>query len=60
MPWGEDAGAAEELSERLAGLGARSIALKADLAAPSAAGTVLDRARSALGPVTARVRPPRS
>ncbi|MGC0328418.1 3-oxoacyl-[acyl-carrier protein] reductase [Streptomyces sp. SAI-170] len=55
MPWGEDTGAAEELSGRLAGLGARCVAVEADLTAPAAPEAVLDRAGSALGPVTALV-----
>ncbi|MFE1546348.1 SDR family oxidoreductase [Streptomyces sp. NPDC058718] len=56
MPWGPDHGAPEELSARLAEVGARAVALEADLTDPDAAAAVLDGVGAALGrPVTALV-----
>lgn len=56
MPWGQDRGAPEELSARLADAGAGAVALEADLTDPAAAAAVLDGAGAAFGrPVTALV-----
>ncbi len=55
MPWGRDADAAARLGDRLADLGARSLAVEADLADPEAPGAVFDTVERELGPVTALV-----
>ncbi|MFE3456819.1 SDR family oxidoreductase [Nocardiopsis aegyptia] len=55
MDWGIEEGAAEATTRALAGLGAASAAIEADLADPGAPAAVLDAAEERLGPVTALV-----
>ncbi len=55
MPWGRDTDAAARLGERLTALGARSLAVEADLADPAAPAALFDTVQRELGPVTALV-----
>ncbi|WP_425428840.1 SDR family oxidoreductase [Streptomyces sparsogenes] len=55
MPWGDQPEAAGELRERLGGLGARSMAIEADLSDPSVPAELFDAVEKELGQVTALV-----
>ena len=55
MPWGADRSTPAEVCERLAAVGARSVAVEADLEAPGTARAVFDEVEPGLGPVTALV-----
>ncbi|MFI8420821.1 SDR family oxidoreductase [Streptomyces sp. NPDC085479] len=55
MPWGAEAGAPEAMARALAEHGARTAAVEADLAEPSAAERVFDEVERRLGGVTALV-----
>ncbi|GHE68877.1 short-chain dehydrogenase [Streptomyces longispororuber] len=55
MEWGVEAGAAEELRERAAGLGARTHAVEADLSDPAVPARLFDDVERELGNVTALV-----
>lgn len=55
MPWGRDVGAHERIGQRLAGLGARSHAMEADLADVASPAAVFDRISAELGDVQALV-----
>ncbi|MFF7996126.1 SDR family oxidoreductase [Streptomyces sp. NPDC007917] len=55
MPWGAQPDAADELRGRLGALGARSMAIEADLSDPSAPVTLFDTVEKELGSVTALV-----
>ncbi|MEV4216684.1 SDR family oxidoreductase [Nonomuraea sp. NPDC049725] len=54
MAWGAEPGATEEIDRELAGRGAATVAVEADLADPEAATRIFDAAER-LGPVTALV-----
>jgi 3-oxoacyl-[acyl-carrier protein] reductase len=53
MPWGSRSAEADEVAERVRGLGARAVAIEADLSDTSAPGRIFDAVEAALGPVTA-------
>lgn len=55
MPWGIDAGAAQELTGHLRAAGARACSIEADFADVTAAGRVFGQVRRELGPVSALV-----
>ncbi|WP_308249750.1 SDR family oxidoreductase [Sphaerisporangium fuscum] len=55
MPWGAEPGAAEAVRAELAGYGAASVAVEADLADPGAPAEVFEEAERRLGPVVALV-----
>ncbi|MFB6893034.1 SDR family oxidoreductase [Kitasatospora sp. NPDC056327] len=55
MAWGAEPGAAEALGRALAGLGAASVAVEADLAEPDAPAGLFDAVEQRLGGVTALV-----
>ncbi len=55
MEWGAEDGAAASIAEELAGAGARTAAIEADLTDPDAPARVFDEAEQRLGPVTALV-----
>jgi len=55
MPWGSAAAEAESLIEELRLLGARAVAIEADLADVAAPPRLFDQVQAALGPVTALV-----
>ena len=55
MPWGRDVGAYELIGQRLAGLGARSHAVEADLEDVASPAAVFDRISAELGGVQALV-----
>jgi len=55
MPWGADRSTVDEISGRLAAVGARSVAVEADLEVPAAAGEVFDQVEASLGTVAALV-----
>lgn len=55
MPWGADRSTVDEISGRLAAVGASSVAVEADLEVPAAAGEVFDQVEASLGTVAALV-----
>ncbi|WP_112490687.1 SDR family oxidoreductase [Streptomyces bacillaris] len=55
MEWGAEDGAAASIAEELAGAGARTAAIEADLTDPDTPARVFDEAEQRLGPVTALV-----
>jgi 3-oxoacyl-[acyl-carrier protein] reductase len=55
MPWGRQESDVDEVAGELAGRGARTTAVAADLTRPEAPGEIFDAVESALGPVTALV-----
>ncbi|MGW4217560.1 SDR family oxidoreductase [Streptomyces bacillaris] len=55
MEWGAEDGAAASIAEELAGAGARTAAIEADLTDPGTPDRVLDEAEQRLGPVTALI-----
>lgn len=55
MPWGADRATAEATTASLGEMGARTLAVEADLELPGTAAEVFDRVEVALGPVTALV-----
>jgi 3-oxoacyl-[acyl-carrier protein] reductase len=55
MPWGSVAHEAEALADELQRLGARSLAIEADLADAASPARLFDQVEGALGPVTALV-----
>ena len=55
MPWGADAGAAEELTDGMRATGARVLPVEVDLADLAAPGQVFSQVRGQLGPVGALV-----
>jgi 3-oxoacyl-[acyl-carrier protein] reductase len=55
MPWGMDAGAAEELADRMRAAGARACSIEADFADAQAPGRVFDQVCRELGPADALV-----
>jgi 3-oxoacyl-[acyl-carrier protein] reductase len=55
MPWGSVANEAEALADELQRLGARSLAIEADLADAASPARLFDQVEGALGPVTALV-----
>lgn len=55
MPWGADPATADEIGGRLDAVGARSVAVEADLAEPATPAGVFDRVEASLGPVAALV-----
>ncbi|WP_430478628.1 SDR family oxidoreductase [Streptomyces sp. P11-1] len=55
MEWGAEDGAAASIAEELAGAGARTAAIEADLTDPDTPARIFDEAEQRLGPVTALV-----
>ncbi|MFB8121194.1 SDR family oxidoreductase [Streptomyces bacillaris] len=55
MEWGAEDGAAASIAKELAGAGARTAAIEADLTDPDTPARVFDEAEQRLGPVTALV-----
>jgi 3-oxoacyl-[acyl-carrier protein] reductase len=55
MPWGQEAGATQELAEHVRAAGARVCSIEADFADSQAARRVFDHVRDELGPVGALV-----
>ncbi|MFC8727188.1 SDR family oxidoreductase [Streptomyces bacillaris] len=55
MEWGVEDGAAASIAEELAGAGARTAAIEADLTDPDTPARIFDEAEQRLGPVTALV-----
>ncbi|HSE69159.1 MAG TPA: SDR family oxidoreductase [Nocardioidaceae bacterium] len=55
MPWGRQESDVDKVAGELAGRGARTTAVAADLTRPEAPGEIFDAVESALGPVTALV-----
>lgn len=55
MEWGAEDGAAASIAQELAGAGARTAAIEADLTDPDAPARIFDEAEQRLGPVTALV-----
>ncbi|WP_211766072.1 SDR family oxidoreductase [Kutzneria sp. CA-103260] len=55
MPWDAEPDAQRELTDRMTELGARSVAIEADLSDPAVPARLFDDAERALGPVTALV-----
>ncbi|WP_339152448.1 SDR family oxidoreductase [Streptomyces sp. F41] len=55
MEWGAEDGAAASIAEELAGAGARTAAIEADLTDPDTPARIFDGAEQRLGPVTALV-----
>ncbi len=55
MPWGNTSTEAEMIVDQMRGLGARAIAIEADLSDPASPTRIFDLVEEALGPVTALV-----
>ena len=55
MPWGSESAETEQISERIRELGARTVAIEADLADVEVPAQIFDQVERALGPVTALV-----